>query len=281
MKQKYIIIIIIIIVIVLFFYNKSEHLDTTSISNEAIQNIASVYADSKQTATFNNIKSIGGGTFNNIKTTEIVSGKIKSNNEQYILEIQDNGNLMIQDKDNKILWQSISFTPDSYKTTGLNENGNGNSAFLDRHNIDCGDKGLNRMQLRNKGNKMSYDYTCLYGGNLGQSQIKSTQLDNGSNGNTIFLDRHNIDCGNNAVLSQLKLNIVGVDQKYKYDYTCKAGTNLKCRQLNTEYDSDGGGNSSFLDRHNIQCNPNEALSRLQLVRDATDKYRYDYTCCSV
>ena len=45
MKLKHVLIIILFILIVIFLYNKQEHLDATTppLSNEAIQNIASVY----------------------------------------------------------------------------------------------------------------------------------------------------------------------------------------------------------------------------------------------
>ncbi len=62
MEQKYVIIAIIIIVVVLFLHNKSEHMNPTQLSNEAIQNISSVYANTTGTATFNNLKANGAVT---------------------------------------------------------------------------------------------------------------------------------------------------------------------------------------------------------------------------
>jgi hypothetical protein len=55
---------------VLFLMQNKEHAGSTQpLSNEAVQNIAKVYADTKGTATFNNIKTNGDANFNNIKNT--------------------------------------------------------------------------------------------------------------------------------------------------------------------------------------------------------------------
>ncbi len=62
MKTKHIIIALIILIGILFFTQKKEHAGSTpptsstpQLSNEAIQNIAKVYADTSNSATFNNI----------------------------------------------------------------------------------------------------------------------------------------------------------------------------------------------------------------------------------
>ena len=59
MKTKHIIIGLLILLVVLFLMQNKEHAGSTAsvkLSNEAIQNIATVYADTNNTATFNNIK---------------------------------------------------------------------------------------------------------------------------------------------------------------------------------------------------------------------------------
>jgi hypothetical protein len=53
MKLDYIFGIIIIILIILIIFKKKEHL--TAASNEAIQNVAKIYADASGTVTFNNV----------------------------------------------------------------------------------------------------------------------------------------------------------------------------------------------------------------------------------
>jgi microcystin-dependent protein len=66
MKTKHIIIGLIILVGILFFTQNKEHAGSTPatpatplLSNEAIQNIAKVYADTNNTATFNNLNVTG------------------------------------------------------------------------------------------------------------------------------------------------------------------------------------------------------------------------------
>lgn len=60
--------------------------------------------------------------------------------------------------------------------------------------------------------------------------------------------------------------------------------NTKCRILSTPYNDEGGGNAVYLDRHNVECSPNETINRFRLVREygpngPTGRYRYDYYCC--
>ena len=60
-RNNIIIVLIIVLIIVYLLRNRSEHLDSapTPLSNEAIQNIASVYADTKGTTSFNNVNVTG------------------------------------------------------------------------------------------------------------------------------------------------------------------------------------------------------------------------------
>jgi microcystin-dependent protein len=62
MKTKHIIIGLLILLVVLFLMQKKEHAGSTAsvkLSNEAIQNIATVYADTNNEVSFNNIKATG------------------------------------------------------------------------------------------------------------------------------------------------------------------------------------------------------------------------------
>ena len=68
MKTKHIIIGLVVILFVIFFMQNKEHAGSTgstpNLSSEAVQNIAKVYADSAQTASFNNIRVSGNTTVN-------------------------------------------------------------------------------------------------------------------------------------------------------------------------------------------------------------------------
>jgi hypothetical protein len=90
MKTKHIIIGLIIVLVVLFFVQKKEHAGSTAtpkLSNEAIQNIAKVYADTTGTATFNNIKASDTATVNGMATftsvTNLKGGTNPNNSETH------------------------------------------------------------------------------------------------------------------------------------------------------------------------------------------------------
>jgi len=53
----------------------------------------------------------------------------------------------------------------------------------------------------------------------------------------------------------------------------------KCAFKATPWNSEGGGNNAFLDRHHVYCGPNHAIQSLHLVRNGHGKYRYNYVCC--
>jgi hypothetical protein len=54
-----------------------------------------------------------------------------------------------------------------------------------------------------------------------------------------------------------------------------------CRKATTPLNDEGGGNAVFLDRHNVQCHPDESLQQFHLVRSGKGQYQYEYTCCTM
>ena len=177
-------------------------------------------------------------------------------------------------------------------STPWNDAGGGNTLYLDRHDIKCNANGaLSRLHLQTAphlANTLRYDYTCMSSGSLGNTLSKTTPFNDDGGGNAVYLDRHDVDCGNNAVITDLKLQRNSSGNQYQYQYKCAAPSKqpLKCRADSTPWNDEGGGNTVYLDRHNIKCKPSEALSRVHLQRqwnaqgNPTGKYRYDYTCCS-
>ncbi len=113
MQTKYVLVIIIIILAILFLYNKQENLDATGIplSNEAIQNIASVYNNQNMQVTnlkvTNDINAIGNinasGTINagSSLTSNNIFGSLTSPNKKYQINMQDNGDMAIYDVESK------------------------------------------------------------------------------------------------------------------------------------------------------------------------------------
>ena len=105
------------------------------------------------------------------------------------------------------------------KNSGANDWGGGNTIFLDRHNVDCGDNPIAKFKLvRPTEHTIRYDYTC----NSKKVTGSCTDLNTGWNEESdknIFLDRHDVKCDDNQVITQFKLNRDG-NGKFRYDYKC-------------------------------------------------------------
>jgi hypothetical protein len=126
--------------------------------------------------------------------------------------------------------------------TNFEEEGGGNSIYLDRQNIDCKNNAIKRFHLvRDGAGKIKYEVTCS-SGDLGSSTNKDTGANDWGGGNSVYLDRHNIECGSDSVLSQFHLSRPS-DNQIRYDYTCKKSNKpLTCRDVTTPANEDGGGN---------------------------------------
>ena len=93
------------------------------------------------------------------------------------------------------------------KNTGWNKE-NSKSFYLDRHNIACGaNEVLKRFKLqRNYKGSYMYQYKCCNPNFVASSTVsKETPPNDDGGGNTVYLDRHHIDCGNDMI-AQMRLN---------------------------------------------------------------------------
>ena len=170
------------------------------------------------------------------------------------------------------------------KNTPDNDWGGGNSIYLDRHTLDCGNDGIQRFQLkRPSGSKIDYKYTCVDGVNASQSGYKYTGSNDWGGGNMIYLDRHQVDCGKKPI-SRFRLTRPA-GNKLRYQFRC-SNRNAKgdCRKTATGWNTPSSS-TIYLDRHNVKCKANEALTRFRLVHNGKSggakKIRYDYTCCAM
>jgi hypothetical protein len=168
----------------------------------------------------------------------------------------------------------------SQNTTPWSSNPDNKSYNLVSHEINCGDKALNRLKLETPSAGLQYSYTCDSGVQVGPIETYSTSWNDGGGGNSIFLDRHNIDCGPRKVLTGLKL-LKDSNNNIQYQYKCAATGDINCRSVTTQWDDEGNGDIRYLDRHNIKCNDNEVLSQLAYRRSGNGTFRYEYTCCAV
>jgi hypothetical protein len=176
----------------------------------------------------------------------------------------------------------VPFKAGSQTNTNLNDEVGGSIIFLDRHNVNCGAKPLNQLKLNRSGNQIQWKYTCADGGKLGSASAKNTPGNDDGGGKAIFLDRHDADCGEENVMTQIQLHRP-TDKQIQWKYACAPNTQSKkltCRKLTTNPNEDGGGNVIFLDRHDMKCNENEAISRIKLKRPDDKNYQFEYTCCS-
>jgi hypothetical protein len=163
--------------------------------------------------------------------------------------------------------------------TPSNDWGGGNMIYLDRHSVDCGNDGLNQFKLeRPSGNRIRYRYLCKEAINS-SGKNKNTGSNDWGGGNTIYLDRHNVDCGTKPIARFRLVRPAG--NKIRYDYRCsnKSSTGV-CRNANTGWNQESSRNI-YLDRHNVRCNSDEVITQFKLNRNGKGKFRYDYKCCKI
>ena len=131
------------------------------------------------------------------------------------------------------------------------------------------------------GNQIRFRIRCcqIIGLNC-NNQMKTNSFTYGGHWNMHYLDRQVVHCNNQATQPFSSLRLFGSGSNLTYRYNCCRNTSpVSCRNAHTAFNADGGGNSVFLDRHNVQCHDNEFLTRLHLVRRLPSSVRYNYKCC--
>ena len=169
-------------------------------------------------------------------------------------------------------------------STPFSDEGKGNMVYLDRHNLNCKKHGsiglLNKIQLSrdNKG-KMRLVGNCCADPNNAEMITQYTKMQDDGKGNMVYLDKHQIDC-KGGLMASLKLVRGGAAKKIALQYDCKACGASKCTNHSTPWNSDGKGNTIYLDRHNIQCPAGKAIRSLRLHRDGKGQnIQWRYQCC--
>ena len=219
---------------------------------------------------------------------------VEENNGKVALKTFHNTYIGINDTTGpKGLYQSASKTKNIYftfeivppmkcnpKTTAWNDFGNGNSAYLDRHDINCGVSSLlSGLSLATDSKqRIQYKYNCCPDTSKAGVSSKWTSWNDSGNGQISLLDRHNVNCPT-GLLTQANLEKSKDGKKYRYKYGCKELQSKDCTEHNTGWNIKGEGEKNiYLDRHKIQCPPDKVLKQFKLVQNG-DKIRYDYTCC--
>jgi hypothetical protein len=173
MNNKILILILILVIIGLYFlYEDQENLDSTSttqnLSNEAIQNIASIYNNQNMTVT--NLTATNQANIKDAKMsgnlnvsgsiTGNVTGKLTSPNGKYSLNISDDGKITLYNDSNKtdividgdLLIQGSGNTTNNRVRIGLNKNGDGATSTktnLGIFNEDKTNNTIGKLQVNN------------------------------------------------------------------------------------------------------------------------------------
>ena len=179
---------------------------------------------------------------------------------------------------------------------------------IDCKNNNNKDGVLSRMQLRpvmekgvqkfdgNNRQMFAYEYECLPTNheNIDDNAYYvslATPANEYGEGQTIYLDRHAIDCkSKNAAISSINLTKNAAGQ-ISYNYTCLGSkARMDCSDHITDGVDDGLNYSgrwcdpAYLQQLGVGCSNGKALSYLHLRRELannalTNKYIYAYKCC--
>ena len=109
--------------------------------------------------------------------------------------------------------------------------------------------------------------------------MKHTPWNSEGGGDVVYLDRHNLDCGNSHTINYFHLVRNG-DGNYRFDYRC-CNTPYSCRDVwkSTPYNRWGGRGMVYLDRHVVSCGT-QYMSSVWLRRSG-DRIWYSYRCCEM
>ena len=107
----------------------------------------------------------------------------------------------------------------------------------------------------------------------------NTNTDEDGGGNAIYLDRHHVNCGDDA-LNQFQLTRPSKNT-INYRVHCLEGVNSGSTDWKrTKANEDGGGNAVYLDRHHINCGM-KPISKFWLRRPTDNQINYDYKCSNL
>jgi len=111
-----------------------------------------------------------------------------------------------------------SYTSPQYK--GGRRGKRSSALYLDRHDVNCGDKPITQFGLKRSGSrKIQYKYNC---GIVASSDVTCRNTStpwNTESSSVHYLDRHNAKCNSDEYISRFKLNRDGKG-KFRYDYKC-------------------------------------------------------------
>ena len=176
------------------------------------------------------------------------------------------------------------------KRTSWNNAGGGDMVYMDRHRLTCGGaRGIKMFRLQRSGGKIRYEYICCA---LTSNVCANTRKWNGftydGNGDTVYLDRQTISCGNHGYVNGFWLQRNGRHNRIRYSYDCcnlrsyQHRVRTTCYTSRTGFTYDGNGKSYYLDRQTVRCTHRYFLTYIRLERNGRhDRWRYRFTCCKI
>ena len=181
----------------------------------------------------------------------------------------------------------VPYTVGETYDTGYYNNDNGIFRVQDRPLDQCNTTGKAigsfKLQTQDDPLEFRYTYNCR---NIGdndknnQSTSHTTTINDSGGGSVVFLDRHDVKCPDNQVMSNLTLKSNDDNSSVWYEYDCKNVNATTCETYTTTFAPSGGGAIEYLDRHHVNCPNDKALNQFRLKRDQDGtNYRYEYTCC--
>ena len=195
-------------------------------------------------------------------------------------QVCDNTNDCGNDEDESECCSIVHYTPN-------NNWGGGDSVYLDRHDINCGNDMLREFQLERPSHDIiRYRYHCCRYSKPFCSTKRKTNPATESNESLIYLDKQYVDCGSTGVLKRFHLARNSRHNQWYYEYTCcqvNSPFHITCENRETQYTYHNSDNNNvYLDRQRVACNKYEYLSYFHLERNRNhDHVRYQYRCCKV
>lgn len=177
--------------------------------------------------------------------------------------------------------------------TSFNDDGNGNSVYFDRHAVNCGNRKLSRWKLMRDHwhNNIKFLFSCCDTPRAGGCGWRYTGFNDDGDGESVYLDRHDVRCNHGEGLSYWHLQRGSGGSGWgarrrtiRMQYKCCAVPGIaSCSSYSTWLNSDGGGETVYFDRHDLDCHRfgKTVMTRWRLNRAGTsNRIRFDYTCCN-
>ena len=175
--------------------------------------------------------------------------------------------------------------------TNRTDMGLNTSRFLENQSVDCNNEPLAGFGLVKSGNQVYYKYLCGLRGPFADAVSKKTIDQHDGGGDTQYLEKLDVTCGDGKVLSAFKYELVGNDRAL-YKFKCVSLTEkrdtVNCSfPRNTSWSlqkKEEGLN--FLTSLAPTCDANETMQHFKIISRTIKlqnrtELSYQYKCCKV